>query len=167
MRILITGICGFVGSTLALALRENSENTKVFGFDNFVRPGSEANRLRLRRAGIEVQHADLRSASDLESLPAADWVIDAAAHPSVLAGVDGQTSSRQGLLKQAAVALEFPLMIARPETRIVDVAFLSVRDRIEFFPGSPVGEQDAPGRYIFAPVSQHPADGAAGLMRED
>ncbi len=95
MRILITGICGFVGSTLALALRENSENTKVFGFDNFVRPGSEANRLRLRRAGIEVQHADLRSASDLESLPAADWVIDAAAHPSVLAGVDRQTNSRQ------------------------------------------------------------------------
>ena len=29
------------------------------------------------------------------ALPAADWVIDAAANPSVLAGVDGQTSSRQ------------------------------------------------------------------------
>ncbi len=33
--------------------------------------------------------------SDLETLPAADWVIDAAANPSVLAGVDGRTSSRQ------------------------------------------------------------------------
>jgi CDP-paratose 2-epimerase len=31
----------------------------------------------------------------LETLPAVDWVIDAAANPSVLAGVDGQSSSRQ------------------------------------------------------------------------
>jgi len=28
-------------------------------------------------------------------VPAVDWVIDAAANPSVLAGVDGRTSSRQ------------------------------------------------------------------------
>ncbi len=37
----------------------------------------------------------MRAASDLEALPAADWIIDAAANPSVLAGVDGQSSSRQ------------------------------------------------------------------------
>jgi CDP-paratose 2-epimerase len=40
-------------------------------------------------------HGDLRAASDLETLPAVDWVIDAAANPSVLAGTDGRTSSRQ------------------------------------------------------------------------
>jgi CDP-paratose 2-epimerase len=34
-------------------------------------------------------------ASDLDMLPDADWVIDAAANPSVLAGVDGATSLRQ------------------------------------------------------------------------
>ncbi len=34
-------------------------------------------------------------ASDLDSLPSADWVIDAAARPSVLAGRDGKTSPRQ------------------------------------------------------------------------
>jgi CDP-paratose 2-epimerase len=34
-------------------------------------------------------------ASDLEALPAVDWVIDAAAQPSVLAGRDGKTSTRQ------------------------------------------------------------------------
>ena len=33
--------------------------------------------------------------SDFESLPAVDWVIDAAANPSVLAGVDNRSSSRQ------------------------------------------------------------------------
>ncbi len=94
MRVLITGICGFVGSTLALALRESMESAEVFGCDNFIRPGSETNRQRLRLAGIPVFHADMRSSTDIDALPKADWVIDAAANPSVLAGVDG-SSSRQ------------------------------------------------------------------------
>jgi len=49
----------------------------------------------LRALGVNLSHGDLRAASDLETLPAVDWVIDAAANPSVLAGVDGKTSSRQ------------------------------------------------------------------------
>ena len=40
-------------------------------------------------------HGDIRAASDFEALPAADWVIDAAANPSVLAGIAGGFSSRQ------------------------------------------------------------------------
>ena len=95
MKILISGICGFVGSTIARRLCVSSEKPEIFGFDNFVRPGSELNRLPLRRARIEVRHADLRNASDIEVLAKADWVIDAAANPSVLAGVDDKTSSRQ------------------------------------------------------------------------
>jgi CDP-paratose 2-epimerase len=95
MRILITGICGFVGSTIALRLREVVPDAEIFGFDNLIRPGSERNRPRLAEAGIAMRHADMRHASDMDALPAADWVIDAAANPSVLAGVDGRTSSRQ------------------------------------------------------------------------
>lgn len=95
MHVLISGVCGFVGSTIAVRLRQSSGNLKVSGFDNFVRPGSEVNRLPLRRAGIAVHHADLRNASDVDALPKADWIIDAAANPSVVAGVDGETSSRQ------------------------------------------------------------------------
>src|ERR1700737_892246 len=95
MRILISGICGFVGSTVALGLRETSDKAEIFGFDNFSRPGSELNRLQLRNAKIEVRHADLRNASDLDALPKVDWVIDVAANPSVLAGVDDRTGSRQ------------------------------------------------------------------------
>ncbi len=93
MRILISGVCGFVGSTLARELAERGH--VVSGFDNFIRPGSEANREGLKKAGVKVFHADLRIASDLETVPAADFVIDAAANPSVLAGIDGRTSSRQ------------------------------------------------------------------------
>ena len=95
MRILITGICGFVGSTLTRALLTSVANLQITGVDNFIRPGSELNRRELARLGVKIIHADVRSATDFESLPAADFVLDAAANPSVLAGVDGKTSSRQ------------------------------------------------------------------------
>jgi CDP-paratose 2-epimerase len=95
MRILITGICGFVGSTLARGLREGWPDWKIVGLDNLVRAGSETNRRALREDGIKLYHGDVRSPSDLETLPRCDWIIEAAANPSVLAGVDGKTSSRQ------------------------------------------------------------------------
>ena len=95
MRILISGICGFVGSALARALLQADSTHEVCGFDNFIRPGSESNRDQLKKLGVKLFHADLRVASDIDALPASSWVIDAAANPSVLAGVDGRMSSRQ------------------------------------------------------------------------
>ncbi len=95
MRILISGVCGFAGQTLARALAESGSRHRLAGFDNFIRPGSETSRGALKELGVKLFHADARSASDLEGLPACDWVIDAAANASVLAGVDGQASSRQ------------------------------------------------------------------------
>jgi CDP-paratose 2-epimerase len=88
-------VCGFVGSALAEAFLELLEGISIFGVDNLQRPGSEMNRGLLRSLGVQVIHGDIRAASDLESLPPADWVIDAAANPSVLAGVRGNGSSRQ------------------------------------------------------------------------
>jgi CDP-paratose 2-epimerase len=95
MRILVTGACGFVGSRLLRRLRESLENVELLGMDNLCRAGSETNRATLKELGVKFFHGDVRSASDFESLPPVDWVIDAAANPSVLAGVDGQSSSRQ------------------------------------------------------------------------
>jgi CDP-paratose 2-epimerase len=94
VRILVTGACGFVGSTVIRAWREHAEH-EFIAVDNLARPGSEANRVQLRRLGIRVVHGDLRCASDVETLPPADAVLEAAANPSVLAAVDGRTSSRQ------------------------------------------------------------------------
>jgi CDP-paratose 2-epimerase len=93
MRILITGICGFVGSTVARSLL--AAGHQVAGFDNYIRPGSETNREPLQKLGAKVITADLRNAAEMAALPPADFVIDAAANASVLAGVDGQTSSRE------------------------------------------------------------------------
>ncbi len=95
MKVLISGACGFVGSSLARWFVENEAQIEVAGFDNFIRAGSETNRRALQSLGVRVFHADLRAQSDIEALPTADWVIDAAANASVLAGVDGRTSSRQ------------------------------------------------------------------------
>jgi CDP-paratose 2-epimerase len=95
MKILITGICGFVGSRIAIALSERLTDAQIVGMDNLVRPGSESNRSELASRGIRFVHGDVRMRSDVEVLPACDWVIDAAANPSVLAGVDGRSSPRQ------------------------------------------------------------------------
>lgn len=95
MRILITGVCGFVGSALADCLLERVEGLHLTGIDNLIRPGAAINRGRLEKLGVEFIHGDLRSASDLSALPACDWVIDAAANPSVLAGLSGAGSSRR------------------------------------------------------------------------
>lgn len=94
-KILITGICGFVGSSLAECMLERIEGLSICGIDNLMRPGSELNRVRLRQLGVNFIHGDIRAASDFETLPASDWVIDAAANPSVLAGVQGGGSRRQ------------------------------------------------------------------------
>ncbi|HYL36173.1 MAG TPA: NAD-dependent epimerase/dehydratase family protein [Bryobacteraceae bacterium] len=95
MRVLITGVCGFAGSSLAEHLLERRDGLALWGIDNLMRAGSETNRRKLQKLGVNFVHGDIRSASDFESLPAVDWVIDAAANPSVLAGLNGDFGSRQ------------------------------------------------------------------------
>ena len=95
MKILISGVCGFVGATLARGLLERDPKHEIFGVDNFSRPGSWLYAAPLKELGVKIRHGDIRFASDLEWIPAVNWIIDAAANPSVLAGVDGATSSRQ------------------------------------------------------------------------
>ena len=97
MKVLITGICGFVGGSIARALLDQWSDITISGIDNFVRPGSETNRLELRRRGVIFSHGDVRCQTDFDQLPDADWIIDAAANPSVLIGADGRTSSRQAV----------------------------------------------------------------------
>ena len=95
MNILLTGACGFVGTTLVRDWAARGAGHSVVGLDNLSRAGSETNREALKQLGVRLHHGDLRLSSDFEALPDVDWVIDAAANPSVMAGVDGKTSSRQ------------------------------------------------------------------------
>lgn len=95
MKVLISGVCGFTGSHIARYLLESHEGIELIGIDNLARQGSETNRNALKQLGVKLFHGDIRIASDLETIPEADWIIDAAAQPSVLAGRDGKTSPRQ------------------------------------------------------------------------
>ena len=95
MKVLITGICGFAGCKISIELLNQVKNLQVIGIDNLSRKGSQQNIPILSRHGIKLVCGDIRSQSDIDALSPVDWVIDCAANPSVLAGLDGQVSSRQ------------------------------------------------------------------------
>jgi len=86
MKYLVTGGCGFVGAALCHRLRSESPDNDVSAVDNHRRRGSETNRAGLESIGVRVIHGDVRMPSDIAALGPFDWVIDAAAEPSVLAG---------------------------------------------------------------------------------
>jgi CDP-paratose 2-epimerase len=87
--ILVTGGAGFVGSCLAMGLKARREGTRVIALDNLRRRGSELNLPRLKAAGVEFLHGDIRCTGDLEEVGAFDVLIECSAEPSVLAGYGG------------------------------------------------------------------------------
>ena len=87
--LLITGGAGFAGSNLAVLFRERFPRLNVTAFDNLRRRGSELNLPRLREAGVQFVHGDVRCAEDFARLPVFDLLIDCSAEPSVHAGSSG------------------------------------------------------------------------------
>lgn len=89
-RVLVTGGAGFVGSSVALALKRSSPQAWVTAFDNLHRRGSELNLGRLREGGVAFAHGDIRSLADLTSLPQPpDLIVECSAEPSAQAGYGG------------------------------------------------------------------------------
>lgn len=86
---LITGGCGFVGSSLALSLKAKDPSRRVVALDNLKRRGSELNLPRLKAAGVEFVHGDIRNLEDLEGVGEVDLLLECSAEPSVLAGLTG------------------------------------------------------------------------------
>ena len=85
MYVLVTGGCGFIGSHVALHLREKGH--KVIVLDNLVRRGSEKNIVSLEHHGIAFFHGDVRNPEDLANLPSGiELVCDTSAQPSVVTG---------------------------------------------------------------------------------
>jgi CDP-paratose 2-epimerase len=88
MNILITGGCGFVGSNLAIAFKQANPSYQIIALDNLKRRGSELNIARLRGMGIHFIHGDIRNVEDFDEVGSIDILIDAAAEPSVVSGMN-------------------------------------------------------------------------------
>lgn len=84
--ILITGGAGFVGSNLALKLKADYPDVSITVLDNLKRRGSELSLKRLKAAGIEFVHGDIRNREDLV-FDKVDLLLECSAEPSVLAGI--------------------------------------------------------------------------------
>tara|TARA_Y100000590_G_scaffold202110_1_gene229626 strand:+ start:6874 stop:7878 length:1005 start_codon:yes stop_codon:yes gene_type:complete len=83
MKILITGGCGFVGSNLAIYLKENKIAKKIDSLDNLSRQGSFLNYKRLKKKNIKNFKADISSSYFLKKLPKYDLIIDCCAEAAV------------------------------------------------------------------------------------
>ena len=89
-RILITGGAGFVGSHVALRLKQTFPSATITALDNLSRAGSATNLPLLEQAGVIFRRGDIRSLDDVTSAVAEpDLIIDCAAEPSALAGYGG------------------------------------------------------------------------------
>jgi len=87
---LVTGGAGFIGSSLALAFKARHPGDRIVALDNLRRRGAELNLTRLRSAGVEFRHGDVREPADLAVFAGGlDVILECSAEPSVLAGRDG------------------------------------------------------------------------------
>lgn len=86
-KILITGGAGFVGSSLALAIKAKYPQYEIIAFDNLKRRGAELNLSRLTQSGVKFIHGDIRNKEDFTGLPDVNFLIEASADPSVMAGI--------------------------------------------------------------------------------
>ena len=85
LHVLVTGGCGFIGSHVAIHLREGGHKVSVM--DNLVRRGSERNIAVLSRHGVDFFHGDVRNPEDLDNLPSGiELICDTSAQPSVVTG---------------------------------------------------------------------------------
>jgi len=168
---LITGGAGFVGTSLALALRRRFPEMRLMALDNLHRRGSELNLGRLREAGAAFLHGDIRAPEDFADLPHPPGVIiECSAEPSAQAGYGG---SPEYLIRTNLVGCFHCLELARrvradfiflstsrvyPARKLNALAFREETDRFAL-----ADEQLIPGGSGCGINEDFPLDGARSL----
>jgi CDP-paratose 2-epimerase len=159
--VLVTGGAGFVGSSLAIALRERHPEWDVTALDNLKRRGSELNLPRLRSAGVRFEHGDVREASDLLTLPRMDAIVECSAEPSALAGVDGATGYA---VASNLVGAWHCLELARRDG--AQLVFLSTSRVYPVAALRQLAIEPAPTRFELAESQPLPGASAAGIAED-
>jgi len=83
MKILITGGCGFVGSNLAIYIKEKQPATQIDSLDNLSRRGAILNLKRLKEKKIKNFKIDISNNKILKNLPKYDLIVDCCAEAAV------------------------------------------------------------------------------------
>lgn len=157
--VLVTGGAGFVGSSLAVALKRAHENLRVTALDSLRRRGSELSLERLRAHGVAFVHGDVRVPEDLEQVRGYDALVDCSAEPSVHAGLDGaplallDTNLRGSLLCLEAARRNGAAFLLLSTSRVYPIAAL------EALPWA-----EAPTRFRWTPAAG--TSGTSGFSSE-
>jgi CDP-paratose 2-epimerase len=148
VKVLVTGGAGFVGASLALALKQRHPDWEITALDNLKRRGSELGLSRLAEGGVRFLHGDVRVADDLEPIGACDLVLECSAEPSVLAGLGGSPAY---VLETNLVGTIRCLELAR--RRGAAVIFLSTSRVYPIEALSRVPLREGPTRFELEPAS--------------
>jgi CDP-paratose 2-epimerase len=160
MKLMITGGAGFVGGNLAVSLAGRHPDWEVVAFDNLMRRGSELNLPRLREAGVEFAHGDVREPGDLAAAGSFDAMIECSAEPSVLAGYADASYSVQTNLLGAFNCLE------RARAEEAFLVFLSTSRVYPVAPQLALALEEAETRFELAAEQPVPGAGPAGIAED-
>ena len=83
MKILITGGCGFVGSNIAIYLKNKLKGAKISSLDSLTRKGSQLNKERLEYFKIKNYKIDIVNFNKIKTLPKFNLIIDCCAEPAI------------------------------------------------------------------------------------
>ncbi len=83
MKILITGGCGFIGSNLAIFLKQNIRNAKITSVDNLSRKGSILNHKILSKKKIKNFKLNISKVTIFKKFQRFDLIIHCAAEPAI------------------------------------------------------------------------------------
>ena len=83
MKILITGGCGFIGSNIAIFLKNKINKLTVDSLDNLSRNSSKINLIRLKKNKIKNFNINISNKSKINLLKKYDFIIDCCAEASV------------------------------------------------------------------------------------
>ena len=163
MRVLITGGAGFIGSSTALTLAARHPDWDVVACDNLYRRGSEINLPRLKAAGVEFVHADVRHLEDLLRVGPIDALVECSAEPSVMASGDvivpvnlmGAYHCFELAARHGAQVIFLSTSRVYPVAAIEELAYTEAETRYEL-----ADEQPVPGASAEGLSERFPLDGS-------